>query len=80
MVTVKKSAMKDICGNQYLRDYIERHNYKIDVTHRGNGNRYYVSEYLFNSDYAHLHMFLYKSEFVTEDDIVYTLPKELFEI
>jgi len=79
MVIVKKSAMKDIReGNPYLYDYIERHNYKIDVTHQG--NRYYVSEYLDNSDYAHLHLFLYKSEFDAEDDIVYMLPKELFEI
>ena len=79
MVTVKKSAMKDIRkASPYLCDYIERHNYRVDVTNLG--NRYYISEYLDNSNYDHLHTFLYREEFVAEDDNVYTLPKELFEI
>ena len=79
MVIVKKYAMGSIRkSSPYLCDYIERHNYRIDVTSQG--WRYYISEYLDNSDYDHLNTFLYKEEFVAEDDIVYMLPKELFEI
>ena len=75
-VVVKIDRMDSIRDSSVaLADYIEAHNYKIDVVYQ-NGH-YTISDFLHDIDSD---MYLYKNEFIRQKEIDYTLPKELFEI